>query len=177
MFAPKPAFRAAGLALLLAARPAQAQDFIGLRSALADRFFALIGLPHLYGDERALFLLALGCFAPLFGYVAHQALGPRGFGVIVNAALSAAGVCAALHFGLKFILSHAIRDISPFNAALLLAGAGAPLLLTAAAALKRLLGCWTRRATLALERRPLTPPKEVPPLDPKILAALRKKDP
>lgn len=135
-----------------------------------EKFFAAVGLPHLYADEQALFLLALGCFAALFGYLAHIALFSRGFGVILNSVLSAVGVCAALRFGLPLLPPQA--GAGHFNAALLLAASGAPFALIGAALLKRAASWFV--AHIALAFSPRRGPIEEPPLDPKILNVLRK---
>ncbi len=164
--------------LLLAAVPALAGGYgLGSSHSFLDSIIEWVGFIDLDDETLNLFGAALFVFAGFFGYFSKMAIKEHGFGIVLNGLIGVAGICVALHFAVpRLPLLSGVSDEMRFGLGLIVAGAGAALLLVAAALFKNVA---TRQVNRILIRfgtppRPL-PFQRQPELDPRIAAALRKK--
>jgi uncharacterized membrane protein YeaQ/YmgE (transglycosylase-associated protein family) len=175
LFAPAPASLAI---LLLAAVPALAGGYgLGSSHTFPDSIVEWIGFIDLDDETLNLFGAALFVFAGFFGYFSKMAIKEHGFGLVLNGLIGVAGICVALHFAVpRLPLLSGVSDEMRFGLGLIIAFAGAALLLVIAALFKNVA---TRQVNRVLIRvgtppRPL-PFQREPELDSRVAAAMRKK--
>ncbi|MCI4679774.1 hypothetical protein K9U39_11870 [Rhodoblastus acidophilus] len=165
--------------LLLGAGHAMAGGY-GHGSSLPflDPVVEWIGFDGLSGDRRNLFGYAVIGFALAFGYFTNLALKERGLGAIVNGVVGVGGIALALHLVLpRLSLLNDASDKMRFNLAMIAAGAGAAFALVVAAVAKSMVSRLLTRGFIVIGRPPRPAPIQTEPkVEPRIAAALRKKD-
>ncbi|MGO8738355.1 hypothetical protein [Rhodoblastus sp.] len=165
------------VALLLLGAGHALADGYGSSHSFSDSLVEWVGLGDVDEENVSLFFAVLFVFAGFFGYFSDEALKQRGFGIALNGIIGVAGICIALHFALpRLPLLRTLSENARFGMALVIGGAGAPLLLVAVTLLKNYLRRTINNYLAWVGTPPRPQPKQTEPhLDPRVAAALRKK--